>query len=194
LNHDLEVQMSARTINPIGFLFLLLMVFYGAAVHAGEQKCSAARLRANLTKSDGKWWLVEDDPLPPQKRRTVGDEYPACGARCESPFQPIQRLSIDGARISVVAFGADYMPARLRVVGKELSLDRIAFMLPTAMWQSLIIQRYAKPGVRFTLSAPDGACGAGALVLTIDGTAAAEPFPTEQWQFKRTNTLWWPGS
>lgn len=84
------------------------------------------------------------------------------------------------------------MPARLRVVGKELSLDRIAFMLPLpAMMQSMIIQRYAKPGVRFTLSAPDGACGAGALVLTIDGTAAAEPFPTEQWQFKRTNTNWW---
>ncbi|MEY9359598.1 hypothetical protein ABH994_002319 [Bradyrhizobium yuanmingense] len=183
--------MSAGAMKPIGFLFLLLMFLYGAAVHAGEQKCSAARLRANLTKSDGKWWLVEEDPLPPQKRITVGTEYPACVAHCENPFQPIRRLSIDRDKTWVAVFGADYMPARLRVAGKELSLDRIAFMLPLpAMWQSVIIQRYAKPGVRFTLSAPDGACGAGTLVLTIDGRAAAEPFPTERWQFKRPNTNW----
>jgi len=183
--------MSAPEMKPIGFLCLLL-IFLCVAVHAGEQRCSAARLHANLAKSDGKWWLVEEDPLPPQKRITVGTEYPACVAHCERPFQPIRRLSIDGVKIWVAPFGSDYMLARLRVVGKELSLDRITFMLPLpAMWQSVIIQRYAKPGVRFTLSAPDGECGAGALVLTIDGTGAAEPFSTEQWQFKRTNANWW---
>lgn len=178
-------------VKPILSFCMLLTFLYGTAVHAGEQKCNASRLRENLAKSDGKW-LVEDDPLPPQKRITVGARYQACTSRCESPFQPIRRLSIAGDKIWVAPFGSDYMPAKLRVVGDRLNLDRITFMQPLpAMWQSMIIQRYAKPGVRFTLSAPDGECGAGALVLTVDGTAAAEPFPTEQWQFKRTNSNWW---
>lgn len=183
--------MSARAEKPVGLFLLLLMFLYGGTVHAGDQKCSAARLRANLTKSDGKWWLVEEDPLPPRKKITVGAEYPACAEFCQSPFQPIRRLSIDRDKIWVAVFGADYMPARLRVVGKDLHLDRIAFMQPLPkMWQSIVIQRYAKPNVLFILSAPDGECGAGALVLTVDGTAAAKPFPTEQWQFKQTNTNW----
>jgi hypothetical protein len=121
--------------------------------------------------------MAEVDPLPPKERIEVGSIV----------FQPIQRLRIRGGAIWVAPFHDDFDQARIRVVGNEVSLDRIRFMRPLGpeMWQALMVQRYAQPRVRFNLSAPDGECGAGPLVLTIDGQAAASPFPIERWQFKR---------
>ncbi|WP_316160019.1 hypothetical protein [Bradyrhizobium sp. SZCCHNRI20481] len=158
-------------------ILFVLAGLHAEATHADEQKCRAPQLYANLMKSESKW-EVEEDPLPPKERIEVGSVA----------FQPIKQLSVDqGGAIWVAPFGADFNKARIRVVGKDVLLDRIRFLraLGPEMWEALMGQRYAQPRVRFTLSAPDGECGARALVLTIDGTAASAPFPIQQWQFKR---------
>ncbi|MGJ4951380.1 hypothetical protein [Bradyrhizobium sp. HKCCYLS20291] len=169
--------MSLRATGYLRLVILLVFVgLYSEATHADEQKCGAPQLYANLIKSDS-YWMVEEDPLPPKKRIEVGSVA----------YQPIKQLSFDRGAIWVAQFGADFNESRIRAVGKDVSLDRIRFMLVSGpeMWEALMAQRYTQPRVRFTLSAPDGECGARALVLTIDGTAASKPFPIEQWQFRR---------
>ncbi|MGJ5134236.1 hypothetical protein [Bradyrhizobium oligotrophicum] len=158
-------------------ILLVLAGLHTEATHADEQKCRAPQLYANLMKSDSEW-QVEEDPLPPKKRIEVGSVA----------FQPIKQLSFDqGGAIWVAQFGADFNKARIRVVGNDVLLDRIRFLyaLSPKMWEAWMGQRYAQPRVRFTLSAPDGECGARGLVLTIDGMAASKPFAIEQWPFKR---------
>jgi hypothetical protein len=177
-NLVLEAKMNVLAMRLMRLVILLLLGgLYNEATQAEEQKCSAPQLYANLMKSDSNW-MAEADPLPPKGRIEVGSIV----------FQPIPRLRIRGGAIWVAPFYADFDQARIRVVGNEVSLDRIRFMRPLGpeMWEALMVQKYAQPQVRFNLSAPDGECGAGALVLTIDGkAAAAPPFPIERWQFKR---------
>ena len=169
--------MSSRAMGHMRLVILLVLGgLYNEATQADEQKCSAPQLYANLMKSDSKW-EVDADPLPPRRRIEVGS----------IAFQPIQRLTVQGGAMWVAPFRDDFEKARIRVVGNDVSLDRIRFMraLGPEMWQALMVQIYAQPGVRFTLSAPDGECGARALVLAIDGMAASLSFPIERWQFKR---------
>ncbi|MGJ4929275.1 hypothetical protein ACQR1I_24790 [Bradyrhizobium sp. HKCCYLS2038] len=169
--------MSLRAMGHLRLVIpLALAGLYNEATHADEQKCRAPQLYANLMKSDSKW-TVEEDPLPPRKRIEVGSVA----------YQPIKQLSFDRGTFWVAQFGADFWEARIRVVGKDVSLDRIRFLYAGSprMWEALVGEWYAQPRVRFTLSAPDGECGARALVLTIDGTAASKPFVTEQWRFER---------
>ncbi|WP_315783996.1 MULTISPECIES: hypothetical protein [unclassified Bradyrhizobium] len=156
-------------------ILLVLGGLYSAAAHAGDQKCGAPQLYENLMKSDS-YWLVEDDPLPPDERIVVGSVA----------YQPIKQLCFNRGAFWVAQFGADFNQARIRVVGKALSIDRIRFMRAVGprMWKALIAQSYTQPRVRFTLSATDGECGARALVLAIDGTSAPEPFGIERWQFR----------
>ncbi|MGJ4929276.1 hypothetical protein ACQR1I_24785 [Bradyrhizobium sp. HKCCYLS2038] len=168
--------MSLRAMGHLRLVIpLALAGLYNEATHADEQKCRAPQLYANLIKSDSKW-MVEEDPLPPKKRIEVGSVA----------YQPIKQLSFNRGAIWVAQFGADFWAARIRVMGKDVSIDRIRFLRAFGpMWEALVGEWYAQPRVRFTLSAPNGECGARALVLTIDGTAASKPFPIEQWQFRR---------
>ncbi|WP_434918646.1 hypothetical protein [Bradyrhizobium sp. HKCCYLS3077] len=168
------------SLRAMGHIQLGIMLALGGlsneAAQAGEPTCPAPQLYANLTKSDSKW-EVEADPLPPEPKMEVGSVA----------FQPVQRMTLQGGAIFVAPFRSDFKKARIRVVGHDVSLDRIQFQYAPFphMWEALMVERYAQPSVRFTLSASDGACGARALVLTIDGMAAAKPFPIQQWQFTR---------
>ncbi|BAM92289.1 hypothetical protein S58_63150 [Bradyrhizobium oligotrophicum S58] len=169
--------MSLRALGHMRlFILLVLGGLYNEPTQADEQKCSASQLYGNLMRS-GSEWEVEADPLPPKARMEVGS----------IAFQPIQRLTVHSGAIWVAPFRTDFEKARIRVVGNDVSLDRIRFQyaLGPEMWEALMVERYAQPTVQFTLSAPDGECGARALVLTIDGTAASKPFPIQRWQFKR---------
>jgi hypothetical protein len=176
-NLVLEAKMSLRAMGHMRLVILLVLGgLYNEATQADEEKCSAPQLYANLMKSDSKW-EVEADPLPPKARMEVGS----------IAFQPIQDLTFHSGAIWVAPFRTEFNKARIRVVGHDVSLDRIQFQyaLGPEMWEALMVERYAQPRVRFTFSAPDGECGARELVLTIDGTAASKPFSIQQWQFKR---------
>jgi hypothetical protein len=71
-NLILEAKMSLRAMGHMRLVILLVLGgLYNEATQAGEQKCSAHQLYANLMKSDSEW-EVEADPLPPKERITVG--------------------------------------------------------------------------------------------------------------------------
>ncbi|CCD91625.1 hypothetical protein BRAO375_1600023 [Bradyrhizobium sp. ORS 375] len=110
-----ELKMSLRAIGNLRLTILLVLgCFYNEAANAGDQKCGAPQLYENLMKSDGKW-LVEEDPLPPDERIVVGSVA----------YQLIKQLSFHLGAIWVAQFGADFNEARIRVVGKDVSIDRI---------------------------------------------------------------------